>query len=264
MDEPPYISRDAYMSILEQADDRTILNMLSVNKTYHNKELFKRIMSRRYPLLIKYKNSNETWKKFYMRMTYYLSVLKEEYNLPYIPHQDFSPRYLYSHRHDRKYLTELAFRYAAGVGDINLVKYFIDEGVADLNPGMVSAAGGGHMDLVKYLISLGANNFNGAMSLAAYRGEMDMIKYLISLGATNFNRALSQAAYGGHIDLVKYLISLGAANLNSALLSAAEGGHMDVVKYLISLGATNFYDAMAAASYAGERDMIEFLKTVYK
>jgi hypothetical protein len=46
------------------ADDKTILNMLSVNKKFNDSIFFEKIMKKRYPLLIKYKKKKETWKFF--------------------------------------------------------------------------------------------------------------------------------------------------------------------------------------------------------
>ena len=44
-----------YEYITNFADDRTIISMLSVNKKFRDENLFKRIIQRRYPLLIEFK-----------------------------------------------------------------------------------------------------------------------------------------------------------------------------------------------------------------
>ena len=47
--------KNLYEYIVNFADDRTVLNMLSVNKQFHNQEFFKRILETRYPLLLEFK-----------------------------------------------------------------------------------------------------------------------------------------------------------------------------------------------------------------
>ena len=73
------IPKDLYLYLINFADDKTILNMLSVNKKYNNDIFFKTIIERRYPYLINFKR-DETWKSFYLRLIHYISKLEEKYN----------------------------------------------------------------------------------------------------------------------------------------------------------------------------------------
>ena len=77
------LSHDMYEYLANFADDRTILNMLSVNRTYNNPILFQRIFHRKYPFLSKYKTTDESWKDFYVSMIYYIEKLKEDYAFRY-------------------------------------------------------------------------------------------------------------------------------------------------------------------------------------
>jgi len=56
------IPKDVYEHMTKFADDKTIVNMLSVNKSFRNEEFFKRILERKYPLLIIFKGKNQSWK----------------------------------------------------------------------------------------------------------------------------------------------------------------------------------------------------------
>ena len=94
------LPRDIYLKIADEVvqrdeDDMIILNMLRVNKKYYKDEHFQRLMQKRYPLLIKYKRQNESWKRFYLRMIHYISLLKEEFDIPYFPNPKFDPEYFY-------------------------------------------------------------------------------------------------------------------------------------------------------------------------
>ena len=83
------LPKDIYLYLSDFADDRTILNMLSVNKEFYTEHYFERLLQRRYPLLIKYKTNEETWKRFYIRVIHNLSLLQEKFDFPYIPNPDF-------------------------------------------------------------------------------------------------------------------------------------------------------------------------------
>ncbi len=91
------LTKDMYEYLLNFANDREVLNMLSVNKKFRDEQFFKRIMKRRYPLIIRFKNEKESWKDFFILTIYYLSKLKEIYSLPYIPTLDFDPKSVYEY-----------------------------------------------------------------------------------------------------------------------------------------------------------------------
>lgn len=78
------MNKDIYAKIASLTeDDRTILNMLSVNKKFNNPEFFQLIFNNKYPQFIKYKQDNETWKEYYLKMIYYITLLDEKFNYDY-------------------------------------------------------------------------------------------------------------------------------------------------------------------------------------
>lgn len=81
-----------YEYLLDFVDDETALNLLSVNKKFRNEKLFEKIMKKRYPLLKKYKKDSESWKFFFIEMTTKIENMKKEYDIPYIPSENFNPR----------------------------------------------------------------------------------------------------------------------------------------------------------------------------
>ncbi len=110
---------------------------------------------------------------------------------------------------------------AAGMGDLEAVKYLVEDGAnvhSANNKGMTplhAAALGGHLEVVKYLVEDGANvnatNSDGGRPLygAASMGHLEVVKYLVAHGA-NVHAALHEAALGGHWAVVKYLVAHGA------------------------------------------------------
>jgi Ankyrin repeats (3 copies) len=170
------IPKDVYEYLTNFADDKTILNMLSVNKTFSDEKFFQRVLQRKYPLLIEFKNG--TWKQFYLRMSYYIAKLEEEFEIPYIPTKGYNPKEFYEEYKNRKDIFNSAMRYAAYGGNIKIVKLMIEKGATDFDTAMKYAAQGGHMDIVKLMIEKGADDFTQAMKSAAKRGHVNIINYL--------------------------------------------------------------------------------------
>ena len=143
--------KDIYEYIVGSADDRTVLNMLSVNKKFNDDSYFKKILENRYPLLLRFKKNDETYKRFYLREVKYMAKLWEEYEIPYIPTPDYDPEYLYvKFGKDRIYTTILME--AVEYGDINLAKHLINKGAEVNRFTYISAAIGGNLDTLKFLI----------------------------------------------------------------------------------------------------------------
>ncbi len=97
------LTKDTYEYLLNFADDREVLNMLSVNKKFRNEKLFEMIMKRRYPLISRFKK-DKSWKEFYIQTIYYLSKLEEKFHLPYIATLDFEPEVIYKFAKNSNYL----------------------------------------------------------------------------------------------------------------------------------------------------------------
>jgi ankyrin repeat protein len=124
------------------------------------------------------------------------------------------------------------------------------------NTPLHSAAKSGNLDLVKYLIEEKGADFNAPdndgetpLHSAASWGTLDVLKYLIEEKGADFNTPdndgetpLHSAASWGTLDVVKYLIEEKGADFNAldkcgktplhSAAFAAGLGKLDVVKYL--------------------------------
>jgi len=87
---------DIYEYLTNFVDDKTILNMLSVNKKFNSDIFFKRILLRKYPLLLKFQTEEESMKQLFVRMIYSLNKLKERFDIPYIPNINYNPDIFYN------------------------------------------------------------------------------------------------------------------------------------------------------------------------
>ncbi len=70
---------DIYLMLTSMQDDRSVVNMLSVNKKFNDPNFFHQLFSKRYPNLIKYKKEDQDWKQFYLEMVKYIYKLKEDF-----------------------------------------------------------------------------------------------------------------------------------------------------------------------------------------
>jgi Ankyrin repeats (3 copies) len=225
----------ALSALASKMDDKTLLSFCKTDKYFNSKicqddTFWKRRLNEKYPLLNEFKNG--TWKQFYLKMSYYIAKLEEEFGIPYIPTKSYNPEAFYKENKDRKDIFDLAMFYAAAGGHMYIVKLMIEKGATNFNTAVYKAAGGGHMEIVKLMIEKGATFFDVSMEQAAFGGHMEIVKLMIEKGATFFDMSMESAADGGHMEIVKLMIEKGATNFDWAMESAAEGGHMEIVNYL--------------------------------
>ena len=254
------LSRDTYLLVAKFADDKTILNMLSVNKKFNDPKFFQQVMEYKYPLLIKYKKPEETWKKFFLNMVYCISKIEETHDIPYYPVERYNPK-LYCNSSKLDILNNI-MALAAKHGQKDIVELMIQKGATDFDWAMAFAAENGHKDIVKLMIQKGATNFKISMASAARYGHKDIVELMIQKGATDFNRAMTYAALGSHKDIVELMIQKGATDFNGAMIYAALGGHKDIVELMIQNGATDIKWAMTEAEENGHKDIVEYLKSL--
>lgn len=224
------IPKDVYEYLANFADDKTILNMLAVNKKFNDPIFFERIMKRKYPLLLKMKPRKMDFKHFFLTMIHYIAKLEEEYKLPYLPSERFDPERFYDIVKEYEYEGEdfwaLALPFAASSGRQDLVDYVMKMGKLT-NPrffelGLFDAASSGKLNIVKFMVSKGAKDFDSAIVAAGRENHIDVVQFLIEKGARNFNETLEDAASEGNIDIVKLMVKMGATNIKESLERAEE------------------------------------------
>ena len=182
--------------------------------------------------------------------------------------------------------SQSSFLSAAGVGDLEVVRLFVEAGmnIWAQNPdegndtALMRAAGGGHLPVVKYLVSQdpGAKTKDSHILLDNGRcaGFLAM-----ELENPNDNcdpqTALMMAAWGGHVEVVEYLTQHRAYladtgwfdprnGPDSAFMLAAFAGHLAVVEHLSNNVHPNYekylknFGAMAWASYRGHLPVVRY------
>ena len=149
--------KDIYSYIMSLAEDRDVVNMLSVNRKFSDDLYFKKILEKRYPLIVRSKLKNESYKLFYLRTIKYLAKLWEEFAIPYIPVIEFNPSDVYAISKLWKdgyapNIYSFLLPYAIKVGDVKLVQHLIKKGAEIISSDFQDAAAG-TLDMFKFLLS---------------------------------------------------------------------------------------------------------------
>jgi hypothetical protein len=249
------LSKDVYEYITNFTDDKDTLSMLSVNKKFRGEEYFKRVLERKYPLLLKFRHRGERYRRLYLRMIISMSKLQKKYGVSYVANPKFNPERFPKVCYIRCYIGRLA----AEIGDIETMdKIMRKEGDGKyLKYFMEAAASKGNMTSVKYLLEKGLHP-NEGLGSAALKNQKDVLNILLEKGATDYNKGLIYAALGGHMELLKFFIDKGANFFNGAMYNAINAGNIKMVKYLIEKGADDFGCGLAAAATAANFEMVKF------
>ena len=263
--------KDVDREILKWVDDRDLLEICTVDRKTWNEVCDDNFLKRRlnkYLEIEKYKNSDESWKRFFLRFVYYTAIMRNEFGFQY-SEGNFQSQFvvLKIKMNNNKNFLLLS---AAKAGELSLVKYAVQNGAYldyDANGALSYASRGGHLDVVKWLIENGADihtEDNLPVGWASQGGHLDVVKYLVDKGAdihADGEYALREAAEEGRLPVVKYLVEHGAeihAHDDLALTQASHNGHSDVVRYLLENGA--FIHNEDDLKYAIEKGNVEIIK----
>lgn len=201
MEKEALLTKDTLTYLLNFADDREILILLSIKWNMFKQlpdNFFKNLMSRKYPYLMKYKMENETWRRFYLKVVKYVAISNERFQTEYIPlittyigekEVDFEEFYQ-ENKNKRKGLSELTEQVLRGGGnyvDLNMlfdnlkvrVTKYRDDWIKTLNDLIGVTTESGDINLLIMLIERGANDYPEMLEQSAFFGNIDMVKYII-------------------------------------------------------------------------------------
>ena len=228
--------KDIDREVLKHIDDDQLLRICSIDRKTWNEvcddNFLRRRLTIKYPGIEKYKKKNESWKRFFLRVIYYISKLKEDFKFNYTT-GNFKKQF------DILKSDDVIFE-AAVKGELSIIKYMNEEGI-NVFPALEIASAAGQLDMVKYLVEKGADIDADVLILASQRGHLDIVKYLVEHGADIHARddeSLIEAIFWGHFDIVKYLVEQGAnihAQNNLPLILARESKSSRILEYLEAL-----------------------------
>lgn len=174
-------NKDVDREILSNLDDEELLKACSIDKyTWNNvcdDGFLKRRILVKYPDIEQYKKPEESWKKFFLRATYFISLMKENYGYIYKSGDFAGQHFILSFGEDKNKLLLTATRF----GEFELVKWSIENGANDLNEALVLASMEGKLEILKYLIERGANIHHKndlALLMAETNNHTAIVSYL--------------------------------------------------------------------------------------
>ena len=202
--------KDVEREILKHVDDRELIRVCSIDRKTWNEVCDDNFLKRRlskYPGIKKYKRENETYKQFFLRFIYYMSLMKESFDFEY-KSGDFKKQFDLLRRYRGGHL----LIEASALGFLDLVKHATREKIHPyaLNKSFIFAIEKNHYDIVKWLIASGSDirtEENHALKYALKKGYLEIVKLLLENGA-NIRTALRLAEESGQTEILEYLKNL--------------------------------------------------------
>ena len=237
--------KDLDREILKFIPDKELLRVCSINRRFWHEVCDDAFLKRRlssYPDVKNQKEEKETWKCFFLRVTYLIFQMKQKYDFDYSCGNIFKQRNLL-----QKYKVKKLLCVAARKGELKLVKYAISKGINlryKDDKSLRYAAEFGHLQVVKYLVENGAdvNGYGGSIlrfPCSQREERIEVVKYLVENGAFADIVALKNAVKYSNLEMVKYLLEHGA-NVhdldNYWIITSCERGKFDTIEYLIEIG----------------------------
>lgn len=243
-----------YMERLD--DEKDIINFCKSSATTWrlcSDDYLKKFLEKRYPGISQYKKFRETWKDFFLRLSYNKGLLLEKYNYKYVG-GDFEGQ-LKLFEYNKGNIDEV-FKDAGFYGYLEMISSLLNDDQRRLNRVNVNLVGGhalglaavnGHLEAVKLLLKDNRINVSDdnsyALRVAAGKGFTEIVKLLLEdkrLDPSALGKALGDAARNGHPAVVKLLLRDGRVDPsvydNYALIKAAENGYIEIVKLLLEDG----------------------------
>lgn len=222
-------NKDIDRKILSEIDNDTkLLELCSLNKYFFyqvcDEIFFQNRLIQKYPQLLLHKQENETWKDFYLKILYYVSKLKEDFDF-ISESNNGNPIIQYAIlKKFKKIIPERFFELVITYNEIDIIKYVKERYniIFNIYANIILniAVRENKYDIVKYLLdeaevsSAGRNNNLKSFEIAAKNGNVDIFKTLYDYLPVNlknsFNKYLfmQYAKVNGHKELYSFLDSL--------------------------------------------------------
>ncbi len=132
-------------------------------------------------------------------------------------------------------------------GKLELLKLVVNQDIEKLRPCLL-AAESGNLDILKWLIENKYYINNHICEVAALNGHIDIIKWIWENNYFWDDKTCSFAAINGHLEIIKWARANGCDWNKNVCSNAAEFGHLNVLKWARKNGCE--WDAKTCASAA--------------
>jgi len=160
----------------------------------------------------------------------------------------------------------------AKTNKLELLKWTREEKKCDWDDRTIGvAACNGNIEMLKYCVDNGCPAPEDLFEFVALDGQLDALKFLIDekeLAYDEQKQVMGNAGYGGDLDIIKYLIEdkkfTGINEKLACLFASISDGHLDCVKYLFEEvkipEAIGSWQPIAAARYFEQPEVLNYLR----
>ena len=121
---------------------------------------------------------------------------------------------------------------AVAKGQLGVLEWMQEEGLALNNAACVVAAGNGQLEVLKWLREEASANWDEQTTCqAAVGGHLQLLQWAIEHGCPWDGRSLFVAAYAGQADVVQWMVEQGLPDQTHVCLGAAAGGHLQLLQW---------------------------------
>ena len=257
--------KDTDRLILHAADDRTLLEILKVNRNLLilGEDAFKKRMQQSYPVLAKLKPYGMKWAKYYLDMVYYISKLKEDYDIDYIPVSSFDPPgYYVSKKNERKIALDLnqlrnAIHMAeilAELGDEKLIREWMNK----------------NSKYKDFVLAFLLKYKNISLFEKLYTPNTKPVKYFNPIrGVHQSFLFLEEAAESGDIDIVNYVLKKfksifdhdELSAFNHLIIGVAKKGDIEMLSYITKMFPKQEIDFNSLLYAAASKGKVYFIRS---
>ncbi len=186
------------INILVQMDDQTLTSACQTDRYISslcgNDDLWRRRIQRYYPNAEKFKETEKSWKDYYIQLRKVIWIKLEEED--------------YADMENDEYFAS-GVDYAAHLGYLDVLKWMasMDPPILPDQQDINKSAEKGHMDILKWSATLNPPIYPSSAISAASGGQLDVLKWMTLLNPPIYPKrsAANSAASGGHLDVLKWM-----------------------------------------------------------
>ena len=211
--------------------------MLSVNKKFLNEEYYQRIIERKYPELIQFKNKdiktcrerkivylnyNLNWRNFYIKNVYYMLKIQDIYKIPYFACKKLIPERILYQMNRANTPHSWALTKALQQGNVEIINLIVGKNLADISSSsLTSAVKSGNFPLIRVIYFHRLHkNLKYPLFYAIYKNRRDIVDFLTEYetpSIEDWNYCLLRICTSSNLDSIKYIISKGANNISECI-----------------------------------------------
>ncbi len=171
-------------------------------------------------------------------------------------------KYLYNHANNsrRNKSSQVLCCYAAGNGNLEMLKCFHSLGYPWHEWTSLQAAEYGHLECLQYMHQNKCKWYIYACHEAAKNGHLECLKYLHENGCPWDDQTAGWATCFGHMDCLKYIVTNHCPLSLTSISFAIQQDQLECVKYLVNNNCPYDIESLRIAEHCQANKCTEYLK----